>query len=184
MPKIKWGDAEPDWDELDDAEYEEGEGYNRYEGPVPPNNTILSGVIKKVWAAESQAGNSMFKVLFEAEGNTGDKKKYDGCPIWDNVVWTPQTKFRWQPWLDALGLTLREVRGKTITAEDDDNVGTPIMRIGKVKFSDGVAVRVVTKRESYQGEPQARIQEWMSPGDPDSEEDDEEDGEEDDDAPF
>jgi hypothetical protein len=184
MPKMKWGDAEPDWDELDDAEYEEGD-FDRYEGPVPPNNTVLSGVIKKIWGAESQAGNSMFKVLFEAEGNSGDKKKFNGCPIWDNVVWTPQTKFRWQPWLDAVGLTLKDVRQKTITAEDDDNVGKPIMRIGKIKFTEGVDVRVVTKRESYNGEPQARIQEWLAPKDADTDEDDDEDDDGDeDDAPF
>lgn len=185
MPKMKWGDNEPDWDELDDAEYNEGD-FPRYDGPIPPKNTILTGVIKKVWATESQAGNKMFKVIWEAEGNSGDKKKYNGLSIWENVVWTPQTKFRWQPWLDALGLTLRDVRSKTITAEDEDNVGLPVLRINKLKFTgDGVDIRIVTDTDTYNGEKRAKVGEWLMPSDDtgDSDEDDDMD-EDDEDAPF
>lgn len=183
MPKMKWGDNEPDWDELDDAEYNEGGDFPRYEGPIPPKNKILRGSIKKVWATESQAKSQMFKVLWEAEGNTGDLKQYDGLTIWENVVWLPQTKFRWQPWLDALGISLRDVRQRTITAEDDDNVGTPVLRINKLKFP--ADIRIVTDRDQYQGEVRAKVAEWLPPGDADNDEEDEdweEDG--DDEAPF
>lgn len=183
MPKMKWGDNEPDWDELDDAEYTEGGDFPRYDGPIPPKNTILHGSLKKAWAVDSQAGNKMFKVIWEAEGNTGDKKKYNGLSIWENVVWTPQTKFRWQPWLDALGISLRDVRQRTVTAEDEDNVGLPIIRINKLKFP--VDIRVVTDTDVYNGEKRAKVAEWLPPGDSDADDDDEdydEDG--DDEAPF
>ena len=177
MPKMKWGENEPDWDDLDDAEYEDGP--ERYTGPLPPKNTILDGSVKKVWATQSQGGNRMFKVLWEAEGNSGEKKKYNGLAIWENVVWLPQTKFRWQPWLDALGISLADVRGKTIVAEDDDNVGTPVIRIAKLKFP--AEIRILVDHDKFNDEKRAKVGEWLMPSDADVE--DEDDDEIDDDEP-
>lgn len=176
MPKLRWdedGDA-PDWDELDDAEYnEDGGNYAKYEGPQPPKDMMLSGEIKKVWATRSSAGNKMFKVLFEASGNTGEREKYNGLAVWENVVWTPSSKFKWQPFLDALEISLKAVQKATITGEQDDNVGTPVLRIHKREFP--ARVRIQTDSEMYNGSKRTKVAKWFPGADGDDEDDFEDD---------
>lgn len=178
MPKLRWtGDAEePDWSAMEDEEYEEGGDFAPYEGPQPPKNTLLSGDIKKVWSTTSQSGNWMFKVLWEAARNTGDKEKYNGLPIWENVVWVPQNKFKWQPFLDGLGITLRAVQKATITAEDEDNVGLPVERINKTRFP--AAIRVLTDSEMYNEERRSKVGKWLAPAKDEGDEEEFEDGDE------
>jgi hypothetical protein len=163
MPRMKWNE-DTEWREMNDAEYEEYEEFEEYDGPLPPNNLILSGYIKKIWATESQAGNDMLKVVFEADGNTGERKVYNGWGGWDNVTLTPGTKFRWQPFFDVLGVTLADVKNKTVVDDEDDNNGAHVLRIGKVKL-DGVKVpaRIKVKREKYEGEWQAKVGKWLPP---------------------
>lgn len=185
MPKMKWGDNF-DPDALDDEEYDPDEegGFEPYEGPIPPKNVILKGSIKKLWALESGTGNPMFKALFEAGGNTGEKAKYNGLPIWENIVWVPQNKWRWQPWLDAVGIpNAKTVQARTITAEDDDNVGTPVLKVGKVQFNKPVPVRVLTGApDTYKEEKRASIGKWL-PAKADEPDDDDDDSD-DVDVPF
>lgn len=169
MAKMKWDD-DIDWKGLNDEEYSDDGDFEPYDGPEPPANTLLDGEIKKIWLAESSTGNMMFKVLFEA----GEDTDYAGCPIWDNVVFTsPQAKFRWQPFLDAVGISLKEIKAKTIVGEDD-NVGTVVEKIGKVDFPCEIRVRTaVEKKGEYKG--QLRVGKWLAPVDSDAdiEEDDE-----------
>lgn len=183
MAKMRWGN-DIDWRGLNEAEYSEDE-FEEYDGPLPPANVILSGFVKKIWATESSNGDAMLKVLFEADGNTGDRKVYNGWGGWDNVLLSmPQVKFRWQPFFDAMGFTLADLKNKTVT-DGDDNQGDIITRIGRVKFDGKVPARVKIKRERYEGEPQARIGKWLPAAeDADTEDDfdDAEDGDEDD--PF
>jgi hypothetical protein len=170
MAKMKWED-DIDWRGLDAEEYDEDSSFDEYDGPTPPANTLLDGDIKKIWLAESSTGNMMFKVLFEAADNEGDNKEYDGCPIWDNVVFTsPGAKFRWQPWFNALGISLKDVKTKTIVGEED-SVGTVVEKIGKVDFTEGVPIRVrtsVEKKGEYKG--QVRVGKWLPAADEDDEE--------------
>lgn len=180
MAKMKWEDDDIDWRGLHEEEYSEDD-FVEYDGETPPANTLLDGDIKKIWLAESQAGNKMFKVVFEAAGNEGDLKEYDGYGVWDNVVFTSkEAKFRWQPFLDMLGITLRDIKAKTIVGEED-NVGLVVEKIGKVDFTSPVPARIRTgieKKGEYKGE--GRIAKWLPALD------DEEDDEDldDEDTPF
>lgn len=186
MPKMKWG-SDVDWKGLNEAEYSEDD-FNDYDGPVPPKNIILAGKIKKAWAMETANGDPAIKVLFEASGNVGERKEYDGCPFWDMILFSmPQVKFKWQPFFDAIGITLADVKNKTLTDAEEDNVGTPILKIGTVKFDGGnVAVRIKTNREKWEGEWQPRVGKFLPPADASDEEDDDEfdDDEDGEDDPF
>ncbi len=183
MAKLRWGSlGDPDFEAMDEQEYEETEDYPEYTGPMPPKNTLLNGVIKKVWATESSKGSAMLKVFFEATGNSGEKKKYDGLPVWDNVVLVPQAKFHWQTFLDALGLTLKVMKAKTVISDEDESAGTPVTQIGKVKFP--AKVSIISGKEKYEGEFQARVTKYVPyVGADDVDEEDEED-DDDDDPPF
>jgi len=165
MAKMRWG-SDIDWEGLEDEEYTEDE-FEDYDGPLPPGNTILNGYIKKAWATESQAGDAMLKVLFIADGNEGERKAYDGWPGWDNVLFSmPQVKFRWQPFLDAIGVKLSDLKSRTVIG-DEENQGDVITKIGAVRF-DGktpVEARIKTKREKFEGETVCRIAKWLPPAD-------------------
>lgn len=149
MPRMKWG---ADLDELP-VEWEESD-FEPYDGPLPPANKLLNGEVKKMWAAVSEAGNDMLIALFEASGNTGDKEQYNGWSTFERIALTPKMAWKYGPLLEALGITLQDVHKNTIVAKEDDNVGTPIRKIGTLKFPK--ACSVVTKRETYEGERQAK----------------------------
>lgn len=172
MAKMRWGNDIP-WKTLNDAEYEEGEDFTEYDGEVPPANTLLRGVIKKVWATESSKGDPMLKVLFEASGNEDGRDEYNGCPVWDYVSFTlPQVKFKWQPFFDVIGFTLADLKNKC-QAGEDDSIGTQILQIGSVKFP--AAARIKTKREKYEGEWTAKVGRWLPAEDVEDDDDDTED---------
>lgn len=174
MPKLK--DAEElDVEELENAEYEEG-GFAKYTGEVPPTGTMLLFRVDKVWWTYSSNDDAMLKVLCVAEDNPGELDEYDGLTAWENMVLTANGKFKWDPFLSHFGLTIRDVRNKTMVEAEDDNQGAPITKIGKLVIgSDDCLFVGVVSKEKYQGKWQAHISEWL---DADTELEDAEDEEE------
>ena len=162
MPRLRIEDDELDVDELENAEWDESKKFDKYEGEIPPKDTVLVGYLKNAWWTETQAGDRMIKVLWIADGNTGDEEEYNGCPFWENLALTASSKFKWAPFFRQFGLTVKMVKTQTMIAEDDDNVGAPITRIGK-HFIPGEDTRcgIITGREKYNGQWQARVAEWM-----------------------
>jgi len=163
MPKLKTDEYDIDFDELENAPYEE-DAQLTYTGEIPPKSTTLNGYVRKAWWTETKAGQAMIKILYVAAENEGDKKEFDGCPFWENYALTTSSKWKWKPFLDRFGFSLRDVKTKTIIADEDDNVGAPITKIGAWTLgedSDAAWSLVITDRERYQGEWQARIGTWL-----------------------
>lgn len=178
MAKMKWGKDDVDWKGLHDEEYEEN-GFEPYDGPEPSVGTILAGVVDKAWLTKSNAGDWMMKVVFNADGNIDDKKVYDGWACWSNINFTlPQVKFIWQPFFDALGITLRDVKDRMIIGEED-KVGTAIDKIGKVEFPADVRI-VVGKQTKGEYKGKLEIAKFLRPAEIDDIEDEDVDG----DPPF
>jgi hypothetical protein len=181
MPRLKIDDDDLDVDELESAEWDDTT-YERYGGEIPPKDTFLVGYVKNVWWTETNAGDPMLKVLWIADGNTGDEEEYNGLPVWENLALTAKSKFKWAPFFRQFGLTVRMIKTKTIIAADDDNVGAPITKIG-TDFAPGESARcaIITGREKYNNEWQVRVAEWLDEEEADEDEDeldDEEEGEE------
>lgn len=149
MPRMKWG---ADFDEL--PEDWKDSDFEPYDGPTPPSNKLLNGEVKKMWAATFASGNEGVVVLFEASGNTGEKEKYNGWSTFERIALIPSQNWKYGPLFEALGITLQDVRAKTVVAEEDDNVGTPIKKIGMLKFPKACAV--ITKREGTGNDVEAR----------------------------
>jgi hypothetical protein len=171
VPRLKPEDTDFDLDELEEAEYSEGQ-FTSYDGEIPPNGTIVPGNIKKVWWTRTQNDDPMLKVLFEAD-ETADE--YEGLPVWENMALTAGAKFKWAPFLNFFGITLREVKTKTFVENDDDaNMGAPVTKIGTWEpDSDDSYCRIVISRERYQGEWQPHVKEWLpydSDGEPEEDE--------------
>lgn len=175
MPRLKIDDDELD-DELDDVEYSEGT-FERYDGEQPPKDTYLRGYVKGVWWTESNAGDRMLKVLWVADGNTGDAEEYNGLPVWENYVLTAAAKFKWGPFFRQFGLTIKLLKTKTVIAADDDNVGAPITKIGPFAPGEESATAraaIITSREKYKDAWQTHVKEWLDDEEPEDEEEDEE----------
>lgn len=151
MPRLRWSDV--DFDDLPE-EWDES-GFEPYDGDQPPAGTVLNGEIDRMWYAVFSSGKEGLKVSFKAKGNRGDKEEYDGWGCLDNVSLQPNTAFRYGPLLEVLGITLDDLRRYTVVADDDDQIGTPIIKIGKVKFP--VPCSIITKSEKYDGERLAKV---------------------------
>lgn len=175
MPKLKITDDELDVDELEEAEYDDRD-FATYDGEIPPKGTILRGHVKSAWWTYTKDEDPMIKALFVADGNVGEEAQYDGLPIWINLALTAKVKFRWAPFFEVFGLTIKMVKLQTVIDKDDDNIGAPITKIGKWIPGPDARCRVVTAREKYGNEWQTRIGKWLEDEEPD--EDDLEDLEE------
>jgi hypothetical protein len=162
MPKLKATETGLDnLEELEEAEYQEST-FSRYDGEIPPKDTILVAQIKKMWYTFSKNDDPMLVVLVEADENVGAKAEYNGLGIWERMVLTAPVKFRWQPFLDVIGVTIRDVKNKTVVADEDDSQGAPIEKIGDFEVgSDAAWVRVLTAREKYDGKLQAKVGQWL-----------------------
>lgn len=163
--KVKWSVGS------DEPEAVSGE-FNDYDGPVPPKG-IYQHNLKKLWLTENKNGDQMIKGLAEIE-ETGEKKKYNGYATWFNQNVTEQGLPYLKTFLDALGVSWDDFYNKTVTADDEDNVGSPIVKIGRVKIGDN-PLRINCKRGSYKGEDKLEVARFLEPKEPvDDDETDEE----------
>jgi hypothetical protein len=188
MPKLRGDDvSDIDVKLLEETEYDDTE-FSSYEGDIPPENTVLTGYVNKMWwlrTAKKPDGTGedpMIKVLWIAAENEGDLEQYNGLPIWENLVLTPGAKFRWGPFLDVFGFTINNIVKSTIVAAEEDNQGSPIEKVGAFvpgEESDAAWSRVLTKRRRWDNEWQADAKRWL-PYDLDEGEEDADDGEADD----
>jgi hypothetical protein len=149
-------------EDLEEAEYQEDSQYESYDGDQPPVGTELAGFIKKIWWTYSSNDDDMLKILFIADGNEGEEEEFNGCPIWENYSLIPTMKFKWAPFLDALGLSIRDVIKKTFVEGEEENNGQPIQKIGTwVPGSDESYCRIITGRHKYGEDWQIDVKVWL-----------------------
>jgi hypothetical protein len=164
MVRLRKEDTEDlDVEELDAIEYST-EQFDSYDGEVPPKDIELTGYVRRMWWTRSQAGDPMLKVLWVAAENDGDFDEYNGCPFWLNAALIGAAKFRWAPFLDNFGITLKQIKNNTEVADKDDQNGAPIIKIGNWRpgeENDEAWCRIITNRERYNGEWQPRVGEWL-----------------------
>jgi hypothetical protein len=181
MPKVKWG--------IDNAEPEELEGFDVYDGPNPPRGVYV-GVITRLQVKENSNGDDMLNGLFIIKTTDPDKKKYNGCAIWFNQNITEQGKPYVLQFLQSVGLTWSDFVSRTVT--DTAERPAKITKIGRVKFNDGEEVEcraLVRPKRSTPGYPggDPDIGSWLKPKDAEDSWDDDEDGDDsadEDDNPF
>jgi hypothetical protein len=168
VPKLKASEFTFDEDELENAEYSDDEGFvSTYEGEDPPAGIILCGYARKMWLSESSSGADMLVVAFDADENDGDYEEYNGWSTLDYETLQANTKFKWKPFIDALGLTLKDIKNKMYTEDTAEKLGDVVEKIGTWKpgaENDGAWARVLTKREEYpknSGEFQTKIAKWL-----------------------
>jgi hypothetical protein len=173
VPRLKVPDEELDIDALEEAEYDDRDfDYESYDGELPPADTHLNGYVKKAWWCYTSNEDPMIKLLFIADGNVGDEEEYNGLPVWEQLPLTNSAKFKWKPFIDVFEISLFEIKKKTMIAEDPDNIGDPITRIGSWEPGEDARCSIVTKRGKFQGKDKVEVRRWLDeqPADEDDEE--------------
>jgi hypothetical protein len=184
MPRVKVDDTELNVTELEEAEYEENEDFEPYQGPIPPKNTVLTGYVSRMWWTFDRSENRMIKILWIAADNVGDKAQYNGLSIFDNDSLTPVSKWRWAPMMRVLGFSLADLKKKLYLEDGETNMGEVIEKIGAFipgEENDVAWCRVLTGINVYEGNKSAQVQRWMDWADPkpaDDEIDDDDEAEE------
>jgi hypothetical protein len=165
MPKLRAEDIEGiDVEYLDSIEYSTEE-FDRYDGEVPPIGLTLSGYTKKIWWTRSAKDDAMLKILWVADENEGDLEEYNGCPFWLNASLIGGAKFKWAPWMEVYGFTLRKVLTTTYVSKKEDQNGAPVERIGSWKpgaESEAAWCYIVTDQEPYNGVMRPQVKEWIA----------------------
>jgi hypothetical protein len=181
MPKkMNWSVTGSEVDEI-----EAGDDFRPYDGPIPPNNTILLCDVKSIKSEKSkEKANPMLTVMLVVNETDKAKKKYNGLPLWERITVVPQNAWKIRQWLDAIGATGRDW-DKTLVDDDD-----MVIKFGSIKVA-GLQVEITTKKGTNQdGDPRAEVGNFLPLEDEDDEEDADEYDEDDDgmagddDTPF
>lgn len=154
MPKVVgWGSDGVDADAIDEAENEERETYEPYEGPMPPKGSILRCAVKQVVRKTFESGSKGVRLLLEV--NDPAKPQYNGMAYWENIVNTPANSWKIRQWMDALGSKSPGADWNKPSVEDEDGV-EKVVKFGKIRL-EGAFVRVQHKTGRYQGEPKPEV---------------------------
>lgn len=171
MPKVKWGVTGSDVDNI-----EPDEEFEQYDGPVPPAGVYWL-TLKKATYKKFSTGSKGIETLWLIDDDRRDKKQYNGCPVWENIIDLDTTAFKIRQFLDAIGAEGRDWDNVLI---DKDNV---VQKIGRFK-TEGLKIRATLKRGKNQSdEPRPEIQRMLRPTNANEDADDN-DGDDDGEAPF
>lgn len=171
MPKANWGISARDVDDFDRSTL-----YKPYDGPTPPLG-VYQWVIKTLKTAP-KTGDKLpqLRVGLELIPRPGfNEDKYEGFWIMDFIPISDKTKFRYIPFLDAIGVSGRDFTQRTLTDEEGK-----VRKIGAWKNTGEEIISAQLKMgEDQNGNDQLQIGTYMEPRDYDM---DDEDAEYDEDA--
>jgi len=177
MPSLKLDDEDFDVEGLEKAEYNEDDQRVPYQGPQPKKGTVLTGFLSKIWFIYNRKNDPMLKIIFEADEDSG----FGGLEIWDNLTLNKASKFRWQPFLNATGLTLLDIKNRMkYEGEENAKLGWPVVKIARLKVGESAVINILTDRsKDNEGEWRNDIAKYMpyKPLDLDEDDEDEDDEE-------
>ena len=143
MPKATWGDFSSE--DIDKAE--QREGFTPYSGLLPRAG-LYRFTAKFMKKGVSSTNNPKLQILWELDGSwKPEHKKFDGCPLWDNMPVVKSTAWRVRAFCEALGLSSKEFHSRIIT--DDDG---KVTKLGSLGDPAGLQVYVnVSQRPASEG---------------------------------
>lgn len=175
MPKISWNVGGGHIDDLEPDEERTG-----YDGPIPPRGLYRFALVELEYV-KFATGSKGLK-LFMRIDETGPKKKFNGCPVWENIVDVETADFKIQQFLVAIGATGKDWDATVI---DKQNMVT---KIGRIVIKEGMHIWATAKLgKNNSGEERLEVNRLIRPRTGDSDEagaDDDGDDSDDDAPPF
>lgn len=171
MPKANWGISASDVDEFDRDDL-----YTPYQGPVPTNAVYRWRIRKLQFIAATEDSVPQLRVGLELDPRNRSEKKYKGYYQTAFIYISDKTKFRYIPFLDALGVSGRDFTSRTIISEDG-----AISKIGAWKNTGDflISAQLQDNDPDFQHKNPKKIG-WIGSA-PDSDVDDEDESDDDED---
>jgi len=126
VPTVDWGLSKG---VIDD--YDRESGYKPYTGKLPDNGVYQWQLTRLVYVSGTKQKNPQLRATFRLVARDKAEKKFSGYTNGKLMVIADSTPFQYVPFLDAIGVTDREFRTRTITDEDGN-----VKKIGSWK-NDG-----------------------------------------------
>lgn len=144
MPKVDWADDVADAITAEDIDSAE-DGYQQYAGDVPPGG-VYRFRIGRIKYREASTGTKGFSVRMSLDGSWKPAhRKFDGCPLWDNVWMTRGSAPFVKAFAAAIGVSSIDITNKVVM--DEEEVITKIGR--KLIKEDEILVYVSCKRGEW-----------------------------------
>jgi hypothetical protein len=131
---------------IDSSNAERG-NFTQYDGPVPPAGLYKARVSSAKWAPAA-SGNQMLTVVLEFDTDNENKKQYNGFAVWHRLVQVPQSMWRTNEFLTAIGQP-------TKLSLDIDESGK-VLKIGSARPGK-VWCLVKVSADTYQGNPTLKV---------------------------
>lgn len=139
MPKINWGGDAPTADDVESAEV----GFQQYAGEIPPGG-VYRFKVGRIKFKEADTGTKGLSVRLVLDGSwKSTHRKFDGCPLWDNVWITKGSAPFIKAFAQAIGVSPNDVLTKCVM--DEDSVVTKIGR--RTIEEDAITVYVAVRRD-------------------------------------
>lgn len=151
MAKVSWGTS---GDAVDDVEVND---FPTYDGPLPPAGVYRLALRKAEYTKFStgKKGISLFLVI---DDNRPEKKRYNGCPVWENLVDTEESTPFIRRWMDAIGGTGKDWDNTQIDKENN------VTKHGRIAL-DGMMVRASLKRgNNNRGDDRVEVARFLPKG--------------------
>lgn len=151
MPKAKWGITSRDVDDFDRSSQ-----FVPYAGPIPPDAVYnwKIKVLKSISATKDKL--PQLRVGLELMPRGASEDKYEGYFVYCFLPVAESTKFRYVPFLDAIGVSGREFVNGTVTDEEGN-----ITKIGRWRNSGDELIGGQLKTgQDQNNEPRKEIG-WM-----------------------
>ena len=172
MPKVRWGINPRTVDETFDREKQ----FKPYDGPVPVNGVYQFQVKVLKAVAGTREKHPQLRIGLELVPRKGrrDERHYGGYFIMIFAPVNDKTAFRYVPFLDAIGVSVADFDGRTLTDADGN-----IKSIGKWR-NNGKELLLAELKDGKdeKGNPRKEIG-WIGELVEDDEESEEDDYEED-----
>lgn len=145
MAKAKWANSDLTADDIDNVE--ESEEFIPYSGEVPPRG-LYRFKLRWIRTDVSSNGNDMFFLLAVLDGSwKPNHKQFDGYPMFDHIALTKASAPRMRAFVDALGVSSKDVINSTVTQKDDRG-NEVVQKIGRQKIADqDLLLYINTQRE-------------------------------------
>lgn len=169
MPKAQWGVSASQMREFDREKQ-----FKPYTGPVPPNSVYQFKVAVLKHAPETNDKNPQLRIGLKLVPRNKDEKRFKDYWIMDFAPVTPNTQFRYIPFLDAIGVSEADFERRTIM----DNEGN-ITKIGSWRMDgEQLILAQIRDGEDEKKRPRKEIAWYGALEEAEEYEDEEEEGDE------